>query len=422
MSHEFIALIIFVVVYASIIFNLVPRSIIALTGALLLVLTGILSVQEMASFINWDALGLIFGMFVLVKMFRDSGFFDFLSVWALKKTKGIPVLILFYFAILAGVLSTVMNSITVLLFMSAISVEIAKKLKVSPVPFVLSQITAANIGGSATLIGNPSNIIIGTGLNFTFFQFMKDLAPISIFIMFLNTAYFVLYYRKTFLTLRPMEDEYLKTLNPITKINDFPLMISTLISFVITIILIFVRKNFGLSIGIVGLIGASLALILSGKKMEHIWEGIDWEVLIFFAALFLIIGGLEKTNIINNLGALTARLTSNNVSLSKGVLLWSSAFLSGVIDNVPFVASMVPLLKSFAALSPGISLISLGVVVTFGANAGGNFTPIGASPNVVGLTVLSRAGVDVTWKDYLKVIVPITFIDVMVAWLIFLIF
>lgn len=422
MSHELIALIVFVVVYASIIFNLVPRSIIGLTGALLLILTGVLSLQDIGSYINWDALGLIFGMFVLVKILNESGFFDYLSVIVLKKTKGIPILILFYFAILAGLLSTVMDSITVLLFMSALSIEIAKKLKVNPIPFIFSQITAANIGGSATLIGNPPNIIIGTGLNIIFVQFLKYLAPISIFILFLNTGYFVLYYRRTFLSIKPMDQEYLGGLNAMEKVKDFTLMNSTLISFLITIILIFFRLRLELSVGIVGLIGASLALILSGKKMEHIWEGIEWEVLIFFITLFIIIGGLEKTNIINSLSQAVVNMTSNNASLSKNILLWMSGILSGFVDNVPFAASMVPLLKGFTLLSKTVSLVSLGLIVTFGTDVGGNLTPIGASPNVVGLTVLSRAGVDVTWKNYLKVIVPITILDIFVAGFVFLIF
>jgi Na+/H+ antiporter NhaD/arsenite permease-like protein len=422
MSLRLISLIVFIGVYVFIIFNIIPRTIIALAGVVMLILFGVLAPQDMVTYVNWEALGLIFGMFVLVRTLNESGFFDFLSVIALKIAKGIPILMLFYFAILSGFLAMFMDSITVLLFMSALSLEVSKKLKVSPLPFVLSQITAANIGGSATLMGDPPNVILGTGLNISLAQFIKHLAPISVFILLLNTLYFVLYYKKTFLSAKPMEKSYLNNLNPQEKVKDFSLMISTLISFLITIVLIFIHRNIGLPIGLVGLIGASLALILSGRKMEHVWESIDWEVLIFFSTLFVIIGGLVKMNIFNDLSNFLVKVTSGNIGFSKSVFLWLSAILSGFVDNVPFAAAMVPLLKNFTSITTNITLVSLGLLVSFGTDVGGNFTPIGASANVVGIATLSRAGVEVSWKDYLKVVVPITFLDILLAGFAFLIF
>ncbi len=422
MSLRLISLIVFIGVYVFIIFNTIPRTIIALVGVVILILFGVLTPQDMVTYVNWEALGLIFGMFVLVRTLNESGFFDFLSVIALKIAKGIPILMLFYFAILSGFLAMFMDSITVLLFMSALSLEVSKKLKVSPLPFVLSQITAANIGGSATLMGDPPNVILGTGLNISLAQFIKHLAPISVFILLLNTLYFVLYYKKTFLSAKPMEKSYLNNLNPQEKVKDFSLMVSTLISFLITIVLIFIHRNIGLPIGFVGLIGASLALILSGRKMEHVWESIDWEVLIFFSTLFVIIGGLVKMNIFNDLSNFLVKVTSGNIGFSKSVFLWFSAILSGFVDNVPFAAAMVPLLKNFTSITTNITLVSLGLLVSFGTDVGGNFTPIGASANVVGIATLSRAGVEVSWKDYLKVVVPITFLDILLAGFAFLIF
>jgi Na+/H+ antiporter NhaD/arsenite permease-like protein len=422
MSLRLISLIVFIGVYVFIIFNIIPRTIIALAGVVMLILFGVLAPQDMVTYVNWEALGLIFGMFVLVRTLNESGFFDFLSVIALKIAKGIPILMLFYFAILSGFLAMFMDSITVLLFMSALSLEVSKKLKVSPLPFVLSQITAANIGGSATLMGDPPNVILGTGLNISLAQFIKHLAPISVFILLLNTLYFVLYYKKTFLSAKPMEESYLNNLNPQEKVKDFSLMVSTLISFLITIVLIFIHRNIGLPIGFVGLIGASLALILSGRKMEHVWESIDWEVLIFFSTLFVIIGGLVKMNIFNDLSNFLVKITSGNIGFSKSVFLWFSAILSGFVDNVPFAAAMVPLLKNFTSITTNITLVSLGLLVSFGTDVGGNFTPIGASANVVGIATLSRAGVEVSWKDYLKVVVPITFLDLLLAGFAFLIF
>jgi Na+/H+ antiporter NhaD/arsenite permease-like protein len=219
-----------------------------------------------------------------------------------------------------------------------------------------------------------------------------------------------------------MEESYLKNLDPREKVNDFPLMISTVISFLITVTLLFLHRKLNLPVGLVGLIGASLALILSGKKMEHIWGLIEWEVLVFFSTLFIIVGSLEKTNVIASLSKAIVSATSGNTTLLKGVLLWLSAIISGFIDNVPFAASMVPVLKNIISLEINISLVSLGLLVAFGVDVGGNFTPIGASANVVGITMLSKAGIEITWKDYLKVIVPITLLNILIACFAFLIF
>jgi len=406
---------VFFVVYASIIFGIFPRSIIAFAGAVVLILTGVLAPHDMVTYVNWEALGLILGMFILVQTLKDVGFFDFMSTIVLKKTKGVPLLIFFSFALLAGFLSAFMDSITVLLFMSTLSIEVARKLKVSPVPFVFSQITAANIGGSSTLMGDPPNVILGTGLNITLVQFIRFVAPLSIFILLLNTAYFILIYRRSFLGAKEIDREYLRKLNPYEKVKDLPLMISTLISFFITVLLLFFHRQINLSVGMVGIIGASLALVLSGKKMEHIWGIIEWEVLVFFATLFLVIGALEKTGVIANLSSFIINITSKNVFALKGVLLWFSSLISGVIDNVPFAASMVPILKNISSSLSSVSLVSLGLLSAFAVDVGGNFTPIGASANVVGITILDKSGFEVTWIDYLKSIVPITILNILVA-------
>jgi len=415
MSHTVISLIVFFVVYASIIFGIFPRSIIAFAGAVVLIFTGVLAPHDMVTYVNWEALGLILGMFILVQTLKDVGFFDFMSTIVLKKTKGVPLLIFFSFALLAGFLSAFMDSITVLLFMSTLSIEVARKLKVSPVPFVFSQITAANIGGSSTLMGDPPNVILGTGLNITLVQFIRFVAPLSIFILLLNTAYFILIYRRSFLGAKEIDREYLRKLNPYEKVKDLPLMISTLISFFITVLLLFFHRQINLSVGMVGIIGASLALVLSGKKMEHIWGIIEWEVLVFFATLFLVIGALEKTGVIANLSSFIINITSKNVFALKGVLLWFSSLISGVIDNVPFAASMVPILKNISSSLSSVSLVSLGLLSAFAVDVGGNFTPIGASANVVGITILDKSGFEVTWIDYLKSIVPITILNILVA-------
>ena len=421
MNPQIISLVIFVLVYAFIIFNILPRSSVSLVGAFLLVMLGVLEPREIVASINWDAIGLIFGMFILVRMLTDSGFFDFLSVRVLKLTKGVPINVLIAFALLTGLLAAFMDSITVLLFMSALSIQIAKKLKMSPVPFVLSQITAANIGGSATLMGDPPNIILGTGLGITLVQFIKYLAPISIAILILNTVYFVLFYRKMFKQSDKLDEDYLTSLSPREHVKDFYMMVASMISFAVAVVLLILHEKLNMPVAYAGLIGASLGLVLNGKKVANIWESIDWEVLLFFSTLFIVIGSLEKTGVIASISKGIAHLANGSGLLTKGILLWMSGILSGVIDNVPFAASMVPVVKLLAPAGV-VSLLSMGLIVSFGTDVGGNFTPIGASANVIGLSILSKAGVDVEWKDYLKAVVPITFINILVAGVLFAIF
>lgn len=421
MEPRIISLLVFVIVYVFIIFNILPRSIVSLAGAFLLVIFGVLEPTEIVSSVNWEAMGLIFGMFILVRILTDSGFFDFLSVKVLKLTKGVPINILITFALLTGLLAAFMDSITVLLFMSALSVQTAKKMKMSPVPFVLSQITAANIGGSATLMGDPPNIILGTGLGITLNQFVRYLAPISILILLLNTLYFAFLNKKSFAKSESLDKDYLKNLNPSEHVKDFYMMVTGLISFLLAIVLLVLHEKLNFPVAYAGLVGALLALLLNGKRVADIWQSIDWEVLMFFITLFIIIGSLEKTGVITLISQAISNFSKGSAILTKGILLWTSGILSGFIDNVPFAASMVPVVKTLGT-GAGVSLMSMGLIVGFGTDVGGNFTPIGASANVVGLSILAKAGVDVEWKDYLRVVVPITFINILVAGVLFVLF
>lgn len=422
MANTIISLAVFVVVYASIIFNILPRSVIAFAGVVVLIITKVITPYDMISYVNWEALGLILGMFILVQSLKEFGFFDFLSSFVLKKAKGIPFLVFIGFALLAGFLSAFMDSITVLLFMSTLSIEIARKMKISPIPFVLSQITAANIGGSSTIMGDPPNVILGTGLGITLVQFIRYVAPLSILILIFNTAYFVFLYRSSLFKTRKLDEDYIKNINPREKIKDPAVLISTLASFLLTVTLLLFHRKLNLSVGLAGLIGASLALVLSGKKLEHIWSIIEWEVLVFFATLFVVIGALEKTGVILKISSFIVKLTSQSTFMLKGILIWFSAIVSGFVDNVPFAASMVPILKNISSKLPAVSLTVLGLTSAFGVDVGGNLTPIGASANVVGITILDKSGFEITWGDYLKKVVPITILNILIANLYFLMF
>jgi len=268
--------------------------------------------------------------------------------------------------------------------MGSLSIEIAKKLKVDPAPFILAEISAANIGGSSTLMGDPPNVILGTGLGITLSQFVTRLAPISLLILILNTFLFFYQNRTTFSKAKKLDKDYIDKLRPLEQAKDMYMLVTGALSFVFTIVLLVVHEKLGLEVGYVGLIGATIALVLNGKRVSDIWGKIDWEVIVFFATLFIVIGALTETGVIASLASLITSVASNSSLIIKNIILWTSGILSGFIDNVPFAASMVPLIKTLSG-KVILSTLSMGLIAAFGTDVGGNFTPIGASANVVGL-------------------------------------
>lgn len=420
-NYAIIASVIFIVVYAVIIGDLLPRSIITLTGAVLLFILGIVKETQVISLINWDAMGLILGMFIIVHVLVKGGFFDYISAYVVKMTKGNPFLIFFSLSLVTGILAAFMDSISVMLFMATLTISICEKLETDPIPFVLSQIAASNLGGAATLMGNPPNIIIGTGLGISLTQFLVYLAPIVFILLILNGFLFAFTNMGGLKKAKVLDSEYLNSLIPSEQIKDYYLFITGVIVFLLVVVLLFVHNKFNISVGNVGIIGAALLLFLNGHRLEDIWKNIDWEVLIFFITLFIIVGSLEVTGVIQALAAAIVKFTKGSAILTKIVLLFSSSFLSAFIDNVPFAASMVPLIKSLAG-KVSLSVMSMALITAFGTDVGGSMTPIGASPNVVGLSILKSAGIEVTWKDYIFKVAPITILELILAGIFFVIF
>lgn len=418
-NQALLSVLIFIFAYALIIAELLPRTIITLGGAVALFILGILKDTQVVSLINWEAMGLILGMFILVRVLVDSGFFDVLSSYVIKLSKGKPMIIFVSLAITTGIMAAFMDSITVMLFMASLSIQIAKQLRMDPVPFVLSQIASSNLGGSATLMGNPPNIILGTGLGITLAQYVIYLAPIVIVLLIANAYLFYLSNRQDFVKANDLSPEYVASIKPFANVKDSYMFYTGIFSFMLTIVLLIIHEKIGITVGHVGIIGATVVLLLNGNRVSGIWEKIDWEVIVFFATLFIIIGALEVTGVIQSLANLITSFAKGSALITKNVLLWVSSILSGFIDNVPFAASMVPLIKSLTGKVP-VSLLSMGLITTFGTDVGGNLTPIGASPNVVGLSILKNAGIEVSWKEYIKKVAPITILEIIAADILFM--
>ncbi len=395
MSNEIIAILIFIISYIFIIFDILPRTIIVFFSSSILVLLKIVTPHEALSFVNWEAITLLFGMFTLIITLKEVNFFRILGNRVVR-IFGKNILLLFIvLSFLTAFLSAFMDSITVMMFISSLTIEVSKILEFNPVPFILTDIVSSNIGGSATMVGDPPNVIIGTSLGFSFVDFLKNVAPISIIILVFNILYFLLIFKKD---LKSNKKEIVKIKE--VKIEDKYSFFISISVFLLTIILLTLHKTLNISVGTIGLIGASLALFLNGNKFRNIWDKIDWDTLLFFIGLFILVGSLEKIGFLGKISNLITNFIKNTKVLPSGILVFSG-FISSIVDNVPLAFSMVPIIKNIST-NKSISLSLLAWSLSLGTDLGGNGTPIGASSNVIALSILEKSGTKMTWGYYIK--------------------
>jgi Na+/H+ antiporter NhaD/arsenite permease-like protein len=397
------AIVIFLATYGLIMSNKIHRTIAALMGAVALYVFSVLpSGKEIfTEIIDWNALGLMFGMFVMVGALRESGFFRWIGIHTLRIAKYDVIRIFLLFSALTALLSAFMGSITVMLFMASLTIDVCAMMGINPIPFIISEICASNIGGSATMMGDPPNIIIGAGCNLTFGDFLTNTAIIAAIAFIANIAFFYFWYKKELKAGAKKDISELKNMNANEAITNKRLMYVGIASFILTIVLLTAYQQLGISIGMVGIFGAMFVLVTGGEKMPEVIEKVDWLTLIFFAGLFVVIGGLEETGVIEIAASYISGMHSSLFVIAM-VILWGSAYVSAFVDNVPLAATLVPMIRSIAGADPA-TLGTLSWSLSIGADIGGNATPIGASANVVGLAIAEKSGYRVSWGYYCKV-------------------
>lgn len=404
----YLAVGIFVLTLFLMVTEIIHRTVAVIFGAMLMVGFGILDQHEMFEYIEFEALGLIFGMFIIVAALSQSGFFRWVGLHALHWTKFNPLKIFIVFSILSAVMAAFMDSITVLIFMAALVIEVCRILKVPVLPFLLGCITSANIGGSATMVGDPPNIVIGTALNYGFMDFVMNTGPIAVIVFIVNITFFYFWFRKVFHS--PEEDiekifEEHKDLDPHEAVEDWHLMNIALGIFAFTITLLIFHGSLEMEVSFVGITGASLVLIFGGRDKAELVEKIDWLTIIFLAALFIMVGGLKESGFLSSVATSIVDFGGGNFALILTVILWVSAIASAFLDNVPFAAAMVSVIPEVSAQT-GFALSPMAFTLALGCDIGGNATPIGASANVVGLSVAQKHGENISWKDYMKSAFP----------------
>lgn len=375
--------------------------------------------SEESSGINWATIIFLCGMMIMVEGMAHAGFFRWLCLRLAKLVNYKPIPLFITFMIMASVLSMFIDSITVILFLAAVTVELSKLLKLNPVPMILSEIFCANLGGSATMCGDPPNIIIGTGLGYSFFDFLKNTGVIAGICLIVVVIYFYLVYHKQ---LAPKNGEAVDLSaipDPKSAISSTREFVISSIIFGIAVILLVSHSATHLTVAFIGTFIAIITLATSGKNIGKVLKGVDWKTLAFFIGLFVVVGGLEQTGVLTAIAGVIEKICGGNVYLMVAIIIWLSAFASAFVDNIPFAATMLPVIKGLASASGSPALIHcLAWTLSMGTDIGGSATPIGASANVVGTAVAAKNGHPIGWGKYCKTAAPATIIVVAISMLI----
>lgn len=371
--------------------------------------------SERSSGINWATIIFIAGMMVMVEGMAKAGFFRWLCLTIAKAVKYKVMPILVTFMIMSAVLSMFIDSITVILFLAAVTVELSQLLKFSPVPMVLAEIFCANLGGSATMCGDPPNIIIGTALGYSFADFLTNTGLIAGIALIAIIIFFFFAFKKELTSNKDEKIDPSTFPNPGDAIENKKDFIVSTIIFIIAIVLLVTHAQTGLTVAFIGVAIALITLITSFKHIGVILKKVDYKTLLFFIGLFVVVGGLEQTGVLEMIASFIEKVCGGNVFAMVLIIMWISAIASAFVDNIPFAATMVPVIKSLAATTVGAELPVLAYALSVGTDIGGSATPIGASANVVGTSVISKAGHPVGWGKYCKTAIPATAIVLIIA-------
>lgn len=371
--------------------------------------------SESSSGINWATIIFIAGMMVMVEGMAKAGFFRWLCLTIAKAVKYKVMPILVTFMIMSAVLSMFIDSITVILFLAAVTVELSQLLKFSPVPMVLAEIFCANLGGSATMCGDPPNIIIGTALGYSFADFLTNTGLIAGIALIAIIIFFFFAFKKELTANKDEKIDPSTFPNPGDAIENKKDFIVSTIIFIIAIVLLVTHAQTGLTVAFIGVAIALITLITSFKHIGVILKKVDYKTLLFFVGLFVVVGGLEQTGVLEMIASFIEKVCGGNVFAMVLIIMWISAIASAFVDNIPFAATMVPVIKSLAATTVGAELPVLAYALSVGTDIGGSATPIGASANVVGTSVISKAGHPVGWGKYCKTAIPATAIVIIIA-------
>ena len=415
--EEVLAIGLFVLVLAFIAFELAHRTVLALLGAAVLVAFGVVSQEQAASeFIDWNTIGLLAGMMVIVAILERTGVFEYLAIKSAQWGKARPGRILILLAIVTAFLSAFLDNVTTVILMVPVTFLIADALDASPLPFLITQVMASNIGGASTLIGDPPNILIGSAAGLTFADFVVNMTPVVLITLPVVLGILYLMFRKD-LGGGDDAEAVIANMDAAGSIRDGVLLRRSLIILGLVIVAFFLHGALHLEAATIALFGAAALLLYSRVNVEEVLQDVEWSTLLFFVGLFVLVGGLEVTGFVGSIAEALTGVGGGASVTTAIVVIWGSGLASGIVDNIPFTATMIPVLQDLAEaenLSES-QAESLWWSLALGADFGGNLTLIGASANVVVAGMSERAGQRISFLKFMLYGIPVTVASLAVA-------
>ncbi|MDO4481354.1 MAG: ArsB/NhaD family transporter [Bacillota bacterium] len=411
-TMQVISVIIFAAAMILIMTERVHRMTAALAGGVMMILCGIMTVPSSVKYIDAETICILVGMMLFVSVVKKSGLFEYIAIKSAKAVKGRPWAIMAAFILITAFLSAFLDNVTTVLLIGPMTFAITKAIGLNPVPFIMTQIMASNIGGTATLIGDPPNIMIGSAAELSFMDFVFNVGPAVLIVLIATTVvFYALYGKKEKVNQKKLEN--LMRMDENMEIRDKTLMIKSVIMIVLMIFSFIFQDILGLESAVIALGAAVIMMIIGKQDIDSIVEGVEWTSIVFFIGLFVVVGGLQESGVIDLMAGFIIDATHGKMLMAIIVILWVSALLSAFLDNIPFVATMIPLIMSME--SAGIDVMPLWWALSLGACLGGNGTLIGASANVVLSGISAREGHPISFRQYMKVGFPVMIIGICIC-------
>ena len=403
---------IFLVAYALIASERIDRTLVALLGAMLVIVVGVVDQREAFAAIDFNVIFLLVGMMVMAGALRRTGFFEYIADYAIRLSHGEPFRLLVSLTVFTAVLSAFLDNVTTVVLIAPITLAITRTLRVNPFPYLVSLVFASNIGGTATLIGDPPNILIGSAANLSFVDFLLNLVPVVTIILIAWIGLMrLMFYRR-------MDDDFdrldvLTLVDPAAAIRDRPLMIKCLVVLGLTMIGFLLHSALGLEVATIALLGATVLMLVGGLKPHEAFEDVEWSTLFFFVGLFILVEAIVQVGIISGIADAVAGAVAGRQGVATIGILWFSAIVSAVVDNIPYTATAIPIIDRLAA--GGLQAEPMWWALSLGACLGGNMTIVGASANVVVANMAAREGHAITFWQFLRYGTAVVIVSMLIS-------
>ncbi|HZU47219.1 MAG TPA: ArsB/NhaD family transporter [Mycobacterium sp.] len=414
-----VAVTVFVVAYTLIASDRLNKTLVALAGAAIVVTLPVIRSEDVfyshRTGIDWDVIFLLLGMMIVVSVLRHTGAFEYVAIWAAKRANGSPLRIMILLVGVMAVGSALLDNVTTVLLIAPVTLLVCERLAINAAPFLMAEVFASNIGGAATLVGDPPNIIIASRAGLTFNDFLVHMAPIVVIVLIAFVALLPLFFRGSFdVDAERVAD--VMSLDEREAIRDRGLLVKCGVVLALVFAAFIAHPVIHIEPSVVAVLGAGILILISGLQRSEYLSNVEWDILLFFAGLFVMVGALVKTGVIDELARAATALTGGNESLTVMLILGISAPVSGIIDNIPYVATMTPIVTELVARMPGrVEPDTLWWALALGADFGGNLTAVGASANVVMLGIARRAGYPISFWEFTRKGVMVTAISVALA-------